>query len=386
MVAPTIAIAGSVAQLPQHGGHTWVFLQYLLGFRRLGYDVLFIDRLEPGMCVDEGGRPAEFARSLNLRYLQEVMDRFGLGDSWTLRYDGGREVAGLGHARVVERLARSELLVNVMGFLDDPALLAAAPRRVFLDIDPGFGQMWKELGLDDVFAGHDDHVTIGENIGRPDCAIPTCGIEWITTKQPVVLDEWPATAHGRRTFTSVGSWRGPFGPIEHRGRTYGLRVHEFRRFVELPERTALDFEVALDIADADAADRRCLDDNGWTLVDPRRVASDPWSYRDYVSGSGAELMVAKNLYVATRSGWFSDRSICYLASGRPVLAQDTGLAALLPAGAGIVTFATIDEAVAGAHAIDGDYDRHARAAREIASEVFDSDRVLSRLLERLGVR
>jgi hypothetical protein len=386
MVASTIAVAGSLAQLPHHGGHTWVFLQYLLGFRRLGYDVLFIDRLEPGMCIDDTGCAAPFARSFNLRYLREVMDRFGLGDCWTLRYDGGREIAGLSHARVLERLERSAILVNVMGFLDDPELLAAAHRRVFLDIDPGFGQMWRDLGLRDIFAGHDDHVTIGENIGRPNCTIPRCGIEWITTKPPVVIEEWPAKPGEGGTFTSVASWRGPFGPIEHRGRTYGLRVHEFRRFLDLPARTALAFDVALDIDDADAADRQRLLDHKWTLVNPRLVASDPWRYRDYVGASRAELMVAKHLYVETRSGWFSDRSACYLASGRPVLAQDTGLSELLPTGAGVVTFATIDEAVQGAKAIDRDYRRHARAARDVALDVFDSDRVLSKLLDRLGVR
>jgi hypothetical protein len=386
MVPRAIAVAGSLAQLPHHGGHTWVFLQYLLGFRRLGYDILFIDRLEPGMCVDRAGNAAPFAQSQNLRHLTNVMDRFGLSDCWTLRYDGGRDVAGVTHADVLDRLARSELLVNVMGFLDDPELLAAVPRRVFLDIDPGFGQMWRDLELHDVFAGHDDYVTIGENIGTPDCAIPTCGIEWITTKQPVLLDEWTIAPGGGGGFTSIGSWRGQFGPIEHGGRTYGLRVHEFRRFIELPGRTAQAFEVALDIHDADADDRERLKEHGWTLTDPRIVAADPWRYREYIQGSTAEFMVAKNLYVQSGSGWFSDRSACYLASGRPVLAQDTGLAGLLPTDAGVLAFTSLDEAVEGVRAVVTDYERHAQAARDIAVEHFDSDRVLSRLLDRLGVR
>ncbi len=386
MAAPAVTIAGSLAQRPFRGGHAWVFLQYLLGFRRLGWDVLFVDRLEPGMCVDEAGAPAEFRRSANVRYLAKVMDRSGLGDRWSIRYAGGREVAGLGDAEVLAHLSRSAFLLNVMGFLDDPQLLEAAPRRVFLDIDPGFGQMWKDLGLSDVFAGHDDHVTIGENIGAPGCTIPTAGIEWITTKQPVVLDEWPAVpppAGGR--FTSIGSWRGPFGPIEHGGRTYGLRVHEFRRFVELPSRSGAGFEVALDIDDADAADLRSLTEHGWSIADPLVVAADPWGYRDYIRCSAAELMVAKNLYVQSGSGWFSDRSICYLASGRPVLAQDTGLDGLLPAGEGLLVFSTLAQAVAGVGEIVGDYRRHAAAARSIAEEHFASDRVLGRLLDRLGV-
>ncbi len=384
----TIAIAGSLAQRPHHGGHTWVFLQYLLGFRRLGWDVLFIDRLEPEMCLDESGRPTALQHSANLRYLTSVMERFGLEDSWVLLFDDGREVVGVDRAATIERLRHSSFLLNVMGFLDDDELLAATPRRVLLDIDPGFGQMWRALGLHDLFVGHDDYVTIGENIGQPDCAIPTGGIDWITTKQPVVLEEWPvarATVRDRR-ITSVGSWRGPFAPIEYEGVTYGLRVHEFRRFFGLPARSSATFEVALDIHEAESGDLAALTENDWVLVDPRVVAADPGRYREYIRGSAAELMIAKNMYVETRSGWFSDRSICYLASGRPVLAQDTGLEGLVPTGAGLLTFTTLEEAAAGVEAILGDYTRHARAARATAEDHFSSDRVLSRLLDRLGVK
>jgi hypothetical protein len=383
----TIAVAGSLAQRPFHGGHTWVFLQYLLGFRRLGWEVLFVDRLEPEMCVDANGRAVPLHASSNLTYLSQVMDRFGLGDCWTLLYDGGREVVGMDRDEAAARLRHSAFLLNVMGFVDDDELLSVPPRRVFLDIDPGFGQMWRELGLHDLFQGHDDYVTIGENIGQPDCSIPTGGIDWITTKQPVVLDEWPVARAGGPDprFTSVASWRGPFGPVEYGGRTYGLRVHEFRSLFELPERSPASFEVALDIHEADVADLQALAERGWVRVDPRVVAGDPWRYREYVSASTAELMVAKNMYVQSRSGWFSDRSICYLASGRPVLAQNTGLEAIVPTGAGLLTFETLDEAAGGVDAILGDYERHARAARSLAEEHFSSDRVLSRLLDRLGV-
>ena len=273
-----------------------------------------------------------------------------------------------------------------MGFLDDEEILAAAPLRAFLDIDPGFGQIWCDLGLHDPFTGHDRHVTVGERIGEPGCIVPTCGLEWIATKPPVALGEWPAVPSSGGAFTSVGSWRGPFGPLEYGGRTYGLRAHEFRRFFELPDLTGARFEVALDIDEAEVEDLRRLREHGWTLADPRQEAADPWRYREYIRSSGAELMIAKNLYVDTRSGWFSDRSACYLATGRPVLAQDTGLDGLVPSGEGLVTFTTLEEAAAGAEAIGADYARHSRAAREIAVDHFSADRVLPRLLERLGVR
>lgn len=167
-------VAGSVAQRPHHGGHAWVFLQYLLGFRRLGFDVLFVDRLDRGMDVDES----------NVRFLSELMDRFGLGGDWAILLDGGRETVGRTRNDVVETARRSVLLLNVMGFLEDEEILGAAPLRAFLDIDPGFGQMWHELGLADLFGGHDRHVTVGQGIGGRGCSIPTCGINWITTLPP----------------------------------------------------------------------------------------------------------------------------------------------------------------------------------------------------------
>jgi hypothetical protein len=381
----TIVVAGSLAQRPFHGGHTWVFLQYLLGFKRLDWDVLFIDRLEPEMCVDDDGDPAPFESSANLRYTAEVMERFGLSGHWALLHDGGREVEGCTRGEVIERVKRSALLLNVMGFLDDDEILGAASLRAFLDIDPGFGQMWQELGLAEPFRGHDRYVTVGGRIGSSDCVIPDCGIDWETTMPPVELGEWPAATGNGEVFTSVGSWRGPFGPIEYAGRTYGLRVHEFRRLFELPELTDVRFEVALDIEEADGEDLSRLTAHGWSLADPREVAGDPWRYRAYIQSSAAELMVAKNLYVDTRSGWFSDRSACYLASGKPVLAQDTGLAGLLPTGEGLLTFTTPDEAAAGVRAICGDYARHSRAARELAVEHFAAERVLPRLLKTLDV-
>jgi hypothetical protein len=381
-----ITIAGSLAQKPGHGGHTWVFLQYLLGFKRLGWDVLFIDRLEPEMCVDATGRPCTFERSANLRYFLQVMEGFGLGDDFALISDQGERIVGISRQEVLERTGNSTFLLNVMGFLTDEEILDQTSRRVFLDIDPGFGQMWYDLGLADVFRGHDDFVTIGGNIGASDCSIPTCELEWITTPQPVVLDHWrPCNGTASPLFTSVVSWRGPFGQLGYRGKTYGLRVHEFRKFVTLPHLSNGRFLLALDIHPAETDDLALLDANGWSLVDPATVAGNPWSYRTFIQDSGAEFMVAKNMYVQTNSGWFSDRSICYLASGKPVLAQNTGLEGLYPVGEGLIAFTTLEEALASVEEISRDYAHHANAARSLAESHFDSDKVLSRLLDELGV-
>jgi len=274
----------------------------------------------------------------------------------------------------------------VMGFLSDEEIMSCAPKRVFLDIDPGFGQMWQALGLHDPFQGHDAFVTIGENIGQPGCEIPTCELDWITTRQPIVLDYWPSgSSDGNgQPFTSIASWRGAFGPLEYQSRKYGLRVHEFRKFAGLPRLSQDTFQLALDIHPADVNDISLLTENGWSLVDPRIAAGDPWVYQTYIQNSKAEFTVAKNMYVQSHSGWFSDRSACYLASGKPVLAQDTGIKNLYPTGEGLLTFTSMAEAVSGAEEISRDYGRHSRAARAIAETHFDSDKVLGRLLNQLG--
>jgi hypothetical protein len=385
-MAGLILYSGALAQLPRRGGLTWLHLQFLLGLRRLGWDVLFIDRLEPGMCMDEAGRPARFEESVNLRYFLRVMEDFDYGDACSLIYNSGERGIGLPREQVLERAAGADLLLNVMGYLDDQEILGRVQRRVFIDIDPGFGQMWRELGLHDAFNGHDRFVTLGRNIGRPDCVIPTCGLKWVTMPQPVVLEQWPAQPLLRDgCFTSIGAWRGPNAPLEYKGRVYGLRVHEFRKFARLPSLCPTSrFEMALDIHPGDGNDIQLLRDNGWSLVDPRAVAGGPAEYRSYIANSRAEFMVPKQMYVDTRSGLFSDRSVYYLASGRPVLARDTGIGHIYPTGTGLVTFSTLEEAAAGVEEINRDYARHARAARDIAVEYFDSDKVLTRLLDDLA--
>ena len=380
----TIVIAGALAQKPRQGGHTWQFLQYLLGFRRLGWEVLFLDQLEPDMCVDDSGQPCPLEQSVNLRYLVEVMAGFGLQDAYALIYNGGEQFIGLSRTEVLERVRNSAFLLNFMGYLSHAEVLSQARRRVFLDTDPGFGQMWCDLGLADIFRSHDAYVTIGENIGQPGCTIPTCGLPWITMRQPVLLAAWPVQTGGE-AFTSIGSWRGPYGPLVYQGKTYGLRVHEFRQFAALPGLSRQPFQVALDIHAAEQKDIGLLETNDWTLVDPKVVTRDPWVYRDYIQSSKAEFMVAKGMYVQANSGWFSERSMCYLASGKPVLAQDTGLHGLYPLGEGLLTFRTLAEAQAGVEEIAGNYARHARAARALAEEYFASDKILHGLLEKLGI-
>lgn len=386
MMHGTIVVAGGCAQRPFYAGHTWQFLEYLLGLKDLGWEVLFLDRLDPAMCVDASGRQVPLEESLAWRYFHSAMCRFGLAEDFSILCGPDRPHVGVSRSEVLQRTRHAAFLLNVMGFLTDEEILASAQRRVFLDTDPGMPQMWRELGLADVFAGHDDFVTIGENIGRPGCTIPTCGHSWITMRQPVVLQQWPqADTDPQAALTSVVSWRGPFGPVDYGGKRYGLRVHEFRRFAELPSRVDERFELALDIDPADAADAEHLQANGWKLADPKQVASEPLAYQEFIRRSKAEFMIAKNLYVETQGGWFSDRSTCYLASGKPVIAQDTGLRSIYPVGEGLLTFGNLDEAADAVEEVRRNYSRHAQAARAIAEEYFDSRKVFLRLLAHLGV-
>ncbi|HEX5593776.1 MAG TPA: hypothetical protein VFX35_10560 [Solirubrobacterales bacterium] len=370
-----VAVGAALAQRPGYGGHAWALLNYLLGFRALGHEVLFLDRLTPETAAD----PSE--RDRCVAWLVETMEAAGLADSYSLFL--GEETVGLPRQVVLERLRGSELLLNVMGFVNDEEVLATSPRNVFLDIDPGFGQMWRQLDLHDAFAGHDVFVTVGEKIGEENCLIPTCGLEWVTTPHPIALDEWPVVPGGER-FTSVGSWRGPYDPIEFEGRRFGLRAHELRKLVALPTLVEPEIELALEIDPADEGDREALLRNGWRLADPGSVGGDLEAYRRYVQGSAAELMVAKGIYVEARSGWFSERSIAYLASGKPVVALDTGFSERYPTGEGLIAFDDLEGARAGVEAVRGDWERHSRAAREIAAEHFDARRVLRRLLEEVA--
>lgn len=375
MSAGTIVVAGGVLRRVTSAGHIWAFAQYVRGFRRLGYQTLFLDALAPDEELP--AKSSTFSSAVEL---------LGGADAVTVLGPGGASVFGVGRDRAVQMCNGADAVVNVMGYLTDAELLAGPTRRIFLDIDPGFGQMWRELGMADVFAGHDAYVTVGTRLGAPECSAPTCGLRWIPTLPPVVLEDWPVRpGRPEAPITSVVSWRGPFGPVEFRGGTYGVRVHEFRRFVELPRKTVDRFELALAIDAADHADREALQASGWILTSPEAAAGDPERYRAFLEASKAEVMVAKQMYVATHAGWFSDRSACYLALGRPVAAQETGWSNVLPSGNGLVAFNDLPTAASAIEDISARYADHCEAARALAEDHFDSDIVLGRLLEQAGV-
>ena len=372
IAAPTVIVSGTIAATPWQGGATWAVLQYLLGLRRLGCGVYFVEQLESS--------PEPSAS----RYCEQVMERFGLADRWALLPGAGEEPIGMPRKRLLDAAGESGLLLNLSGKLSDEDVLEQVPVRAYVDLDPAFAQLWQAAeGVDMGFDAHTHFVSVADAIGRGNSPIPDCGRDWLPTLPPVVLDEWPfATEIERHRATTVGHWRS-YGSITHEGVHYGQKAHSLRGLIDLPRRAPDRLEVALAIHPEETGDLDALRKNGWSLLDPAEVAATPEDYRRFVQGSWAEFGLAKLGYVVSGSGWFSDRSACYLASGRPVLAQDTGFGRRLPTGTGLLAFSDADDVVAGLEELEGDYERHHLAAREIAEEHLVSDLILGSLLERL---
>ena len=364
-------VSGMVAAQPRQGGATWAVLQYVLGLGRLGHEVYLV---EPVDATDE-----QLAASAE--WCNGVMDQHGMGDRWCLVRPGHGETAGLSRSELRDIARRAAVLLNVSGMLTDPDVVDAVPVRVYLDLDPGFVQLWHEVEhIDMRFDAHTHFVTVSDAVGR---TIPDCGRTWLPTLPPVVLQHWPlASAVTCDAFTTVANWRG-YGSIHHDGRHYGQKAHSLRPLFGLPRQIGERFVIALSIHRDETGDLAALAENGWELVDPGTVAATPDQYQRFIQGSKAEIGIAKTGYVVSDSGWFSDRSACYLASGRPVVAQDTGFGRRLPCGDGLFAFSDGDDVRAAVKAINSDYEAHRRAARALAEEYLDSDRVLTALLDRV---
>lgn len=368
-----LVIAGPIAAKPGNAGGVWERFSFAAGFRRLGFDVLILEEV------------AAIPDAAALRWFDAAAAFFGFDTAAVIAGPGGW-TRGCDRPAVRRSIAEAELLVNLSGNLQSADLIEAARVTAFVDVDPGFTQIWHaDPDTPYTVPRHDHYFTIGENIGTACCPIPTGGLSWRPTRQPLLLDHWPAAPSARcRRFTTIAAWRGPYGVLVHAGGTYGLKVHEFRNLLDLPSRVAATFELALEIHSGDVRDREALVASDWSLVPPTAVVPTPAAFRDYIQRSDAEFSVAQGVYAHTASGWFSDRSTRYLASGKPVLVQDTGLSTL-PVGEGVVTFRTLDDAVAGAERIIRDYVSHTRAARRIAETQFASDLVLRRLLADCGI-
>ncbi len=380
-----IVLLGLMTRMPV-AGVVWQTAHYLVGFERLGYDVYYV---EAHGCTPSAFTGTEDGSERAAAFIDGVMCRFGLGDRWAYHaLQAGGRVFGLGEGELKELYRSAALLINLHGGTVPLPEHYATGRLVYLETDPVELQM--ELHHNrkqaiDFLEPHCAFLSFGENYGNPDCKVPVFErFPFRPTRQPVVMDFWQTGDGPGDVFTTVGNWRQPHRQVRFNGEVYHWSKHyEFLKFLGLPRRTGQTFELALSKYDDD--DRRLLEGNGWRVRPAEALSADADLYRGYIAGSRGEFTVAKDQNIRLRSGWFSDRSATYLAAGRPVVTQETGFSNVLPAGAGLFAFATLDEAAAAVDSIATDYPRHSRAATAVARECFGHDVVLGRLLEEIGL-
>jgi hypothetical protein len=392
-----IIVTGLIAQHPRLGGVAWDYVQYAAGLSRLGHDVYYFEDSGEWPYNEIGGpSPQDWVArdcSPNVEHLARTLERFGLRDRWAYRFPLTQTWFGLSDRQRSEIVESADVLLNVSGTLEHPEEYRAVERLVYVDSDPVFTQVRLQLLPDDMAAfrrrleSHDVCFSFGELLGEDGA-----GRRWHPTRQPIVLDEWHPSAPHRDVFTTVMSWTS-YRPFVVDGVTYAQKDVEFGRFLDLPVAVReVPLEVALGKtehvdweqargATARTGPRELLRQRGWRVVDASRVCRDLDAYRKYVESSAGEWSVAKNGYVLGQPGWFSCRSACYLAAGRPVILQETGFSGVLPVGEGILSFRGLEEAAAAVREVISDYRRHARAARELAEAYFDHASVLSELLQ-----
>jgi hypothetical protein len=382
MIAVVLSVY-KVANFPDGGGHFWVYMQYAQGLRRLGCDVYWLEQFRP---------PPDRAQEANVvSTFFERMRRFGL-EGKALLYSaergqsGGPETfrfIGCEWRQVEGVLRKADLLLN-FHYAIDPRLLAQARRTALVDIDPGLLQFWMSTGQLDV-PPHDCYLTTGETVGTPAARFSDCGLRWQRIRPPVCLELWPFSYDPRaEVFSTVSSWSTTdWLKVVENGKTVlreNTKRAAFLRYAELPRHTSQPLELALYTDDRDAQDLTRLAQNGWRVRHSTEVAGSPEAYRSYIQRARGELSCAKASCSELQNAWVSDRTVCYLASGKPVVVQDTGPSSFLPNGEGMFRFASLEDAAAALERINADYERHCRAARAIAEAHFDSRRVLDAAL------
>ena len=382
-----LVILHFVGQMPL-AGIAWQALHYLVGLEKLGWEVWYVE--------DGGANPYDprinsvaMDCSYNLDFLRRAMQAHGLAERWAY-WDAINDVYhGRSREQVRGLFAEADGLVNLCGAtrLREEHLLC--PVRIMIDTDPVYEQIKYAKADREARAYLDAHThffSYGENLGAADCPVPLGPIAWRPTRPPVDLELWPEPdGDAPACFTTIATWENKGKNIEYGGESYVWSKHvNFMRFLDLPrQRPQACFRLAMLNAGADTC--AMLAGAGWSLLDPLPISADIGSYRDFIAGSRGEFTVAKDIYVRPNSGWFSDRSACYLAAGRPVVTMRTGFDKFYPAGRGLFQFAGEDEALSAIDAIAADYRGHSRAARELAREYFASDRVLPPLLAQAGL-
>jgi hypothetical protein len=385
-----IVFAGYLVRYPL-GGYAWQMAHYLLGFRSIGHDVWFYEDTGKLNC-DLAYNPLtnEFAPSYKygIKATANFFSKIGFGDHW-LFFDVDRGLKyGPGANRMDALLHESDLLVSFGPVNRIPIELFRERPSIFIDSDPVYLQLKLAKGdksLAAILDAHTLHFTFGENIGGAGSSVPTGGYTWHPTRQPITMGIWESAESRGHAYTTVGTWYSKGRDLEYQGETFKwYKRSEWCRFLDVPNRTAKTFELAMDV-DSVPGDVELLTAKGWHVIDPIQISIDPWRYRDYLRASRAEFTIAKDMNVRLRSGWFSDRSACYLAAGKPVVTQDTAFGDILPVSRGLFAFRSMEDILTAIDTIESDYEQHSRAAREIAEEYFAAENVLRGLLDRVGL-
>ncbi|HJY80273.1 MAG TPA: hypothetical protein VKK81_04235 [Candidatus Binatia bacterium] len=384
-----IILAGYLVRYPL-GGYAWQIAHYLLGLRALGHDVWFYeDTGHYGQAYNPVTNTVSSVYDYGIQWAATFLDRIGFGDRWAFVDTDRGSGFGPGAGRTAVLLREADLLINLGGVNHILPEQRGGRPMIYIDTDPAFTQL-KLANSDEVLRTmldeHEQLFTFGENIGTSRSPLPTGGYHWHPTRQPVAIAYWANAGLPRPFYTTVGKWNAERRDLTFRGETFHWRKRsEWLRCLDLPSRTGVPFEMAMDVEAVDG-DRELLAAHGWRVVEPRGISADPWQYRDYLRSSRGEFTVAKDMNVRLQSGWFSDRAACYLAAGRPVVEQDTGFGDVLPLGSGLRTFRTAEEATEAIRAIEADYERASAYAMGVAQEYFAAEKVLQRLLQRVGAR
>ena len=378
-----ILVGSVISRYPCVPGSVLNRLNFIVGLQRLGHEVYFAEEIGADACVNAKGEPCAYEKSANRDLFLELMTQFGLGGHACQVFAGGEQTAGLSLAQLLSD-TKDALLINMSGHVTLEPILENASRRVYVDQDPVYTQLWRsEYGVDLNFGAHEVFFSVGLNIGTEHSPIPGAGVAWQPLLPVIVPELWSdadKTSGETGRFTTVASWSG-YGDLEYGGAWYGAKHQTFTAFADLPKLSGQPFEVALKSYRDEDEGIQALRRGGWCISSAGELASLE-RYKNFIAASKAEIGIAKTAYVKGNSGWFSDRAAHYLASGRPVLAQSTGFERVLPTGEGVVTFETTRDAAAGANLISAEYDKHAGAARAFARDYLDYRKVLPEMLER----